>query len=155
MLSSTIVSKQEQTLEVIGVAQQLDIKREGPFLAWTDGTRVLLPEPLLQVLALAAHAMMRNQGVTLVLRSNWLTTREAAELIGCSRQQVVDLIERKKLKASKIGTHRRIQLSDLLAFIDTEEKNAIKPCLILSNIRKSLVDMMKSGNKSQKRTYLE
>ena len=122
MLSSTIVSKQGQTLEVIGVAKQLDIKREGPFLAWNDGTRVLLPEPLLQVLALAAHAMMRNQGVTLVLRSNWLTTREAAELIGCSRQQVVDLTEGKKLKASKIGTHRRIQLSDLLAFINAEEK---------------------------------
>lgn len=122
MLSSTIVSKQDQTPEVIGVAHQLDIKREGPFLAWSDGTKVRLPEPLLQVLLVAAHAMMRNQGVTLVLRSDWLTTREAAELIGCSRQQVVDLIEAKKLKASKVGTHRRIQLSDLLAFIEAEDK---------------------------------
>lgn len=122
MLSSTIVPKQEQALEVIGVAKQLDIKRESTFLAWADGTRVLLPEPLLEVLVLAAHAMMHNQGVTLVLRSNWLTTREAAELIGCSRQQVVDLIEEKKLKASKIGTHRRIQLSDLLAFIAAEDE---------------------------------
>jgi excisionase family DNA binding protein len=66
--------------------------------------------------------MQRNQGVTLVLRSTMLTTREAAELIGCSRQQVVDLIDEKKLKGTKVGTHRRVQLADVLAFIEKEEE---------------------------------
>jgi excisionase family DNA binding protein len=42
-------------------------------------------------------------------------------LIGCSRQQVVDLIDEKKLKGTKVGTHRRVQLSDVLAFIEQED----------------------------------
>jgi excisionase family DNA binding protein len=121
MPSSTIVAKTEQALEARGVAAQLDSKKEGPFLTWTDGTRIPLPQPLVEVLAIAAHAMQRNQGVTLVLRSTSLTTREAAELIGCSRQQVVDLIDEKKLKGTKVGTHRRVQLSDVLAFIEQED----------------------------------
>jgi excisionase family DNA binding protein len=122
MSSSTIVPKAEQALEARSVAAQLDTKKEDPFLSWADGTRIPLPKPLLEVLAIAAHAMQRNQGVTLVLRSTLLTTREAAELIGCSRQQVVDLIDEKKLKGTKVGTHRRVQLSDVLAFIDQEDE---------------------------------
>jgi len=120
--TSTIVPREQQALEASGVAAQLDIKRDGPFLSWGDGTRVLLPKPLLEVLVIAAKAMMRGQGVTLVLRSDSLTTREAAELIGCSRQQVVDLIEKKQLKGTKVGTHRRLLLADVLEFIDQEER---------------------------------
>jgi excisionase family DNA binding protein len=116
------VPKTEQALEARSVVAQLEAKKEGPFLTWTDGTRIPLPQPLLEVLAIAAHAMQRNQGVTMILRSTSLTTREAAELIGCSRQQVVDLIDEKKLKGTKVGTHRRVQLADVLAFIDEEDK---------------------------------
>ena len=122
MPSSTIVPKAEQALEARSVVAQLDAKKEGPFLTWADGTRIPLPQPLLEVLAIAAEAMQRNQGVTLILRSTFLTTREAAELIGCSRQQVVDLIDEKKLKGTKVGTHRRLQLADVLAFIEQEDQ---------------------------------
>jgi len=122
MPSSTIVPKTEQALEARSVVAQLDAKKEGPFLTWADGTRIPLPQPLLEVLAIAAAAMQRNQGVTLILRSTSLTTREAAELIGCSRQQVVDLIDEKKLKGTKVGTHRRVQLADVLAFIEQEDQ---------------------------------
>lgn len=43
-------------------------------------------------------------------------------MIACSRQHVVDLINEGKLKASKIGTHERIKLDDLLQFIEEEDK---------------------------------
>lgn len=43
-------------------------------------------------------------------------------MIACSRQHVVDLINEGQLKASKIGTHRRIKLDDLLQFIEEEDK---------------------------------
>ena len=45
-----------------------------------------------------------------------LTTRQAAALLGCSRQHVVDLCEAGRLPHTRIGTHRRIRQSDLDAF---------------------------------------
>ena len=37
-------------------------------------------------------------------------------------QQVVDLVDEKKLKGNKVGTHRRVQLADVLAFIEHEDQ---------------------------------
>ncbi len=45
-----------------------------------------------------------------------LTTRQAADLLGCSRQHVVDLCDSGRLLHTRIGTHRRIRAADLEAF---------------------------------------
>jgi excisionase family DNA binding protein len=42
--------------------------------------------------------------------------------MGYSRQVVVDLVKKNRLKASKLGTHRRIKLSDLVDFVNQEDK---------------------------------
>lgn len=47
--------------------------------------------------------------------SELLTTRQAAEILGCSRQHVVDLCEDGRLPFARIGTHRRIRRSDVEA----------------------------------------
>lgn len=123
LASTTIIPKEEQAQGLSGVASKLRDKSrpERPCLVWQDGTKIELPDPLLQILLLTTQALMRKQGVTVVVRSEWLTTREAAEMIGCSRQHVVELIEANKLRGTKIGTHRRIKLSDLLDFIKAED----------------------------------
>jgi excisionase family DNA binding protein len=46
-----------------------------------------------------------------------LRTGEAARLLGCSRQHVVDLCERGMLPVTKTGTHRRIARSAIEQFI--------------------------------------
>lgn len=123
----TIVPTEEQSGLMSGVARSLQGQAEKPFvLVCPDGSRVPLPEPLVQVLLTAAQAMTRKNGVTLVVRSSWLTTQEAADLMGYSRQVVVDLIKKNKLKASKLGTHRRIKLADLLDYIEQEDKRRDK-----------------------------
>jgi excisionase family DNA binding protein len=50
-----------------------------------------------------------------------LTTGQAALLLGCSRQHVVDLCERGNLASLTVGTHRRVRRADIerLAFRDT------------------------------------
>lgn len=46
----------------------------------------------------------------------WLTTGEAARLIGSTRQHVVDLCNRGLLPYSLVNRHRRIRREDLAAF---------------------------------------
>lgn len=119
----TIVPTDEQAGSISGVARSLQGQAEKPFvLVCPDGSRLTLPEPLVQVLLTAAQAMTRKNGITLVVRSSWLTTQEAADLLGYSRQVIVDLIKKNKLKASKLGTHRRIKLADLLDYMEEEDK---------------------------------
>jgi excisionase family DNA binding protein len=94
---------------------------EKPMLVW-GGEKRELPEEIIPMIACALQAMARGQAVSLITRPEWFTTRQAAEMIACSRQHVVDLINEKKLKDSKIGTHRRIKLDDLLEFIEQEDR---------------------------------
>jgi len=45
--------------------------------------------------------------------SELITTRQAAVILGCSRQHVVDLCDAGRLPFARIGTHRRIRRSDV------------------------------------------
>ena len=49
--------------------------------------------------------------------NEWLSTGEAARILGTSRQHVVDLCDSRRLPFVKVGTHRRIQPLALEAFL--------------------------------------
>lgn len=42
-----------------------------------------------------------------------LTTGEAARLVGCTRQHIVDLCDRGDLPYTMVGTHRRVRIADV------------------------------------------
>jgi excisionase family DNA binding protein len=125
MTNPTItLKKEEHSPELSAFALKLcsnKTKSDRPWLTWPDGSRSELPESLLEILLLTAQALSRKQGVTVVVRSEWLTTSEAADMLGCSRPHVVELIRSNQLKATKIGTHRRVLLHDLLEFISARD----------------------------------
>lgn len=112
--------RRKDTAGLLKVLRQKDTA-EKPVLLW-GGQKIELPEAIVPLLACALQAMSRGKAVSLITRPDFLTTQEAGEMIACSRQHVVDLINEGKLKASKIGTHRRIKLDDLLQFIEEEDK---------------------------------
>lgn len=54
----------------------------------------------------------------MVTEAQLLTTGQAAQVLGCSRQHVVDLCDAGRLPCSVIGSHRRIARGDLQSFLD-------------------------------------
>ena len=120
LVNTTIVPNEAQSPSIADIAKTLQEQSKAKFsLLCPDGLKIPLPEPLIRVLLIAAEALKSKNAVTLLVRNSWLTTQDAAEIMGYSRQVVVDLIKKSKLKASKLGTHRRIRLTDLLEFIES------------------------------------
>lgn len=97
-------------------------KRRTPTLIDADGKETELPDEMLDLLSFVMKAWKHGQGITVTVQSQLVTTQEAADLIGCSRQHVVSLMNSGALPGRKIGTHRRIKLEDVLRFIHDEDK---------------------------------
>jgi len=80
-------------------------------------------QPGIQLPAAAVHLLVRlltqmaeGNAVTLMPIHAQLTSQQAADLLGVSRPFLVKLLDEKKIPFHKVGTHRRIQLSDLMAY---------------------------------------
>jgi excisionase family DNA binding protein len=58
----------------------------------------------------------RELAISVVADDEMLTTQQAAELLNVSRQYVVRLADCGTLPAVKVGSHRRLRVSDVEAF---------------------------------------
>lgn len=77
---------------------------------------VLLPASLSRMLREALPLLLRGDAVAITALSRELTTQDAADLLNTSRQHLVNLLERGAIPFHKVGTHRRVRLSDVLEY---------------------------------------
>ena len=119
----TFLPTADESKAAIPIAAALQEAARHPILLLPNGQKQSIPAPLAGVLALAAQAMMSGYAVSVTIHSGYLTTKQAADMLACSRQHVVKLIDEGKLRAEKIpgGTHRRIRLKDLLEFMKAQD----------------------------------
>ena len=54
--------------------------------------------------------------MAIILSDATIGTQEGADYLGVSRPYVVRLLEKGEIPFSKVGTHRRIKVSDLVAY---------------------------------------
>jgi excisionase family DNA binding protein len=104
--------------EVLNKEQDIPqyIKHSRPKLVGPNGETIELPLSIFRVLQQAVTYMMRGKAFSVVPFDQTLSTQEAADILNVSRPFVVKLLESRKIPFIKVGTHRRIQYSDLLEY---------------------------------------
>ena|SRR5947208_582418 len=80
------------------------------------GKTVTLPAAAVRLLVEVLSEMAHGNAVTLVPVHAELTTQQAANILGVSRPFLVKQINEGKLPGRKVGSHRRVLFSDLLAY---------------------------------------
>lgn len=75
-----------------------------------------VPRPIFEVLKIVADQMGKGRAISVVPTKMLVTTQQAADLLGVSRQHVVKLITEKELPHEMVGTHRRIRMEDLIQY---------------------------------------
>jgi excisionase family DNA binding protein len=136
MSSATVVDKQQTVLpdqvgEVIDLlavlrAKGKDVPQRRARLVGADGSEVELPDQLHAALTRVVDALARGLAVTIAPQHTTLTTQQAADMLGVSRPTLIKLLDEGKIPYDKPNSHRRIKLSDLLAYQDRrrEERRA-------------------------------
>jgi excisionase family DNA binding protein len=85
-----------------------------------------------------AREMAAGRSFLLVPDDEPMTTQEAAEILGMSRQYLVQMLEEGSLPYHKNGTHRRLRLRDVKAFAakrDQERRRRLNK--LFGGLRKS------------------
>jgi excisionase family DNA binding protein len=82
---------------------------------------IVVPIPALRILVNILNEMAQGRAVTLMPFAAELTTQQAADFLNVSRPHVVALMESNQLRYRKVGTHRRIEFSELQRFHATSQ----------------------------------
>jgi excisionase family DNA binding protein len=77
---------------------------------------VQLPRKAISLLSTILSNMAAGKSMALILSDTSIGTQEAADFLEVSRPHVVRLLEKGEIPFSKVGTHRRIKVSDLVAY---------------------------------------
>jgi excisionase family DNA binding protein len=85
-----------------------------------DEVRVALSRETAELVVRLVDARVRGEEILVTAGNAEVTPSEAAVLLGMSRPQVRKLMDRGLLEFRKVGTHHRIRVSSIRAFLDAE-----------------------------------
>lgn len=77
---------------------------------------IVLPDSVRRVLDQVVRIMRQGQAVSVVPMHQELTTQEAADLLSIPRSALARLLDEGRLPQTRPGAHRRVRLSDVLAY---------------------------------------
>jgi excisionase family DNA binding protein len=94
-----------------------------------DAPSISVPTKTLRLIAELLGLMAERRPVSLTPLNHELSTVEAAQFLNVSRPFVIKEIEEGRLPHRKVGTHRRVQFSDLLIYakaMHTQQQQALQ-----------------------------
>jgi len=119
ILPSQVSSGEAQLLAEVLQIETVRRSDGTPSILLADGSHLMLPPSVVELLASVMAILESGQGVSVVPINAELSTEEAAEILNVSRPHVVKLLETGMIPFHKVGTHRRIQLSEVLKYRDS------------------------------------
>jgi excisionase family DNA binding protein len=81
-----------------------------------EGNATEIPDAALHALRLIVRRMAHGERIALVAHGDELSTQQAADILRVSRPHLVKLLDRGDIPSHKVGSHRRVQTVDLLAY---------------------------------------
>jgi excisionase family DNA binding protein len=105
-----------------GFFDRFDELQGKPALIDAKGRRVDLPDALYETFSRILALLHQGIGVTFVPHEENLTSQAAADILGVSRPYLIRLIEAGKIPCSFSGSHRRIKLQHVLAYMEKRDR---------------------------------
>ncbi len=125
----TILNKTTKHDQKIAKANRAQVTKASAEIARIDSDTVILhvegskaslkiPKSAMLLLFEMLDKIANGNSVALLLSDNKtdISTQQAAEILGTSRPYIVSLLEKGEIPFTKVGTHRRIQMKDLIAY---------------------------------------
>jgi len=124
MITEEIVTQSETTEQDRTAVARLrallgDIQYSGlpqPTLIGPTGATVPLTAAIIRVLTRVLDILASGADVIIEPKATFLSTGEAAERLGMSRSYLLKLLESGEIPFTRVGTHRRIHLSDVISY---------------------------------------
>jgi len=90
-----------------------------------DGKKDFLniPQKALSLLFDILSNMAEGKSITLIPSDTVISTQQAADILNISRPHLVKLLEDGKIPFKKVGTHRRIELKNIVLYENKLKKN--------------------------------
>jgi excisionase family DNA binding protein len=67
--------------------------------------------------------MAEGKSLTLIPSDSEVSTQQAADILNVSRPHLVKLLEKGYIPFKKVGSHRRIELKDIVTYEEKQKKN--------------------------------
>ncbi|KAB1640986.1 helix-turn-helix domain-containing protein [Gulosibacter chungangensis] len=117
---SPVVNPPADLNELLELSRFLESHSAPAVLLGPDGEQLPLPLPIYEVLRQVASAMQRGESVSIERVDRQLTTQQAANILGISRNTLIRLLDEHELPYERLGEsrHRRLRLNDVLAYRD-------------------------------------
>ncbi len=87
-----------------------------------DGVEVQLPQIAMKVLGKIISYIAQGKAISIAPADSELTTQQAADILNVSRPHLVKLVEEGEIPHVKVGKHRRVKLTDIMAYRETRKK---------------------------------
>ncbi len=121
-MSSSVISESKQA--IIPEAEGLQIEELHRLLRLGNATltspdglyRLDLPASLYRLLLRIIGDLLDGNPIVYASESQDLTTQQAANLLGMSRQFLIGLLEKGTVPYHRVGTHRRLTMKDVITY---------------------------------------
>jgi excisionase family DNA binding protein len=107
-------SRPDQGIEITEAYGKL--RKSGARLVGPDGRARELPRSIQGFIVRLNHDLAAKRPIAILHAESTLSTAQASQILGVSRQHLVDLLEGGAIPFYKVGTHRRVGAGDLLRY---------------------------------------